>query len=264
MSMEKLMERGDVRTVGQIMEAPTPIAEAAGLLDVIARAVRDPAVDIDKMERLLAMQERVMAENAKRAFNAAFRSAKAEMGPVLKNKTNDQTRSTYADLEAIALLIDPVIDRHGFGMTFGSGPSDKPDHYRVTCDLLHEEGHERHYSADVPADNVGIKGNQNKTATHGFGSTMSYGRRYLKLLIWDIATTDDDDGQRAGRQPAYEMIDARQCAEMRKLIADADTTEEAFCDYIKVGTLPELAAANFARAKGVLTKRIAALKGARA
>ena len=52
---------------------------AGGLLEVIARAARDPNVDIDKMERLLEMQERVHARNAK----AAYYSALAEMQPSL-------------------------------------------------------------------------------------------------------------------------------------------------------------------------------------
>jgi hypothetical protein len=49
--------------------------------------------------------------------------------------------------------------------------------------LSHTAGHSRHYQADVPIDNTGPKGAQNKTMTHGFGSALSYGRRYLKLLI---------------------------------------------------------------------------------
>jgi hypothetical protein len=240
-----------------------PIDYASGLMAVIERSVRDPSVDIDKMERLLAMQERVMADAAKRAFTAAFRAAKSEMQPVVRNKRNEQTKSNYADLEAIADAIDPIIDAHGFALTFGSGTADLPDHYRVTCDALHEAGHERHYFADVPADMVGMKGNQNKTATHGFGSTMSYGRRYLKLLIFDIATKDDRDGNGSRRigDEGYQMISADQCAELRRLIASAKVTEEAFCQRIDLGTLPELAATNFEGAKSMLVKRIETIRG---
>jgi hypothetical protein len=48
---------------------------------------------------------------------------------------------------------------------------------------------------------TGPKGNQNKTATHGFGSTMSYGRRYLICLIFNITLTNEDqDGNQPGEQ----------------------------------------------------------------
>ena len=42
-----------------------PVAEAghtpSALIQVIERAARDPSVDMDKLERLLQMQERIMA-----------------------------------------------------------------------------------------------------------------------------------------------------------------------------------------------------------
>lgn len=232
-------------------EQDTAVTEySGGILALIDRAVRDQTVDIDKMERLLAMQERVMAEQSKRAFTAALRGAKREIKPVVRNKYNEQTKSRYADLEAVADAIDPIIESHGFVPTFGTGKSELADHYKVTCDLLHIDGYERHYYADVPIDMAGIKGNQNKTATHGFGSTMSYARRYLKCLIFDVVTTDNDGNR---DEPT---ISAEQCAELRRLIGQAQVTEESFCDYIKVGTLPELAARHFERAKGVLTQKI--------
>jgi hypothetical protein len=85
-------------------------------------------------------------------------------------------------LEAVSDAIDPVFRRHGFSRRSGPRTARYAGHYRVTCRLSHIGGHHRDYQADVPADTVGIKGNQNKTATHGFGSALSYGRRYLKLL----------------------------------------------------------------------------------
>jgi hypothetical protein len=227
---------------------------AGGILAVIERAVRDPSVDIDKMERLLAMQERVMSETAKREFNTAFRAAKSEMKAVVRNKFNDQTKSGYADLDAVSAAIDPVIDRHGFALTFGTGSADLPNHYRVTCDVLHEGGHERSYYADVPVDMVGIKGNQNKTATHGFGSTMSYGRRYLKLMIYDLATRDDD----GNGATTFETISAAQAKEMRDLLTAKGKSEARFvafaasnCRY-PVERIEDIRTADFAPALKVL------------
>lgn len=252
----------NVPTVGDIldgidkereMSAVAKIEESQGssVLEVIARAVRDPATDVDKMERLFALQKEFLAEQAKVAFNVSFRAAKSEMRPVVRNRHNEQTKSNYANLEAVSEALDPIIDRHGFGLTFGTGTSDKEDHYRIVCDVLHDGGHERNYFADIPADIAGIKGTQNKTLTHGFGSTMSYGRRYLKLMIFDIATKDDD-GNSAGSR---ELITADQCAELRRLIASSGATEEAFCDYARCGTLPELLAKDFERARRILQQK---------
>lgn len=199
-----------------------------GILAVIERAVRDPSVDIDKMERLLTMQERVMAEQAKRDFFAAFRAVKAEIRPVIRNRWNDQTKSGYADLEALANAIDPILEKHGFSTTFGTGKADLDGHYRVTCDLMHVGGHEKAYHADIPQDLTGIKGNQNKTATHGFGSTVAYGRRYLKLMIWDVATRDDDGNDAS----AIATVSADQVQQMRDLLEAKGKQEARFVNYV--------------------------------
>lgn len=253
------------RTVGDIIDDNAPQASgmvvdgAAGLLAVISRAASDPTTDVDKIERLMALYERMSARQAEADFNEAMSRAQNEIKPVVKNKYNEQTKSRYSNLEAVANAIDPIIHKHGFSLSYGTDVSPLEGHHRITCKVA-RGGHSEMRFADVPADIAGIKGTQNKTATHAFGSTASYGRRYLKLMIFDVATTDDDDGQRAGASPDYEMIGPDQCAELRRLIKAADTTEEAFVAHIGSGTLPELAAIHFERAKGILVKRIDAIK----
>lgn len=238
-------------------KAGTELAEvtdlSAGILNVIARAASDPGTDVDKLERLLALQERVLAREAEQAFNEAMKSAQQEMPAIKRNQKNETTRSTYTDLEALAAAMDPIIHSHGFSLSFGSGDSPLPGHYRVTCEAAHTGGHSKHYFADVPADMTGMKGNQNKTATHGFGSTMSYGRRYLKLLIFDIATTDDD-GQAASRGLT---IDDAQIACIQNMASGAGADLRRFCAYFKINAVPELPVARFTEAVNMLSQKLA-------
>jgi hypothetical protein len=245
------------QTVGEIIgerdneKTGNAIALAGGILNVIAKAAADPNTDVDKLERLLAMQERVLEREAEQAFNAAMRAAQDSMGPVLKNKSNKETHSTYADLEQISLAMDPIIHKHGFSLSFGTGDCPYPNHYRVTCEVSHTAGYTRHYQADVPIDNTGPKGTQNKTMTHGFGSALSYGRRYLKLLIFDIATTDDD-GRAAGNGGP---INAEQLAVLNGLADAVKADKIAFCKYLKVDSLRDLAAFHYNDAIHVLTQK---------
>lgn len=235
--------------------SPATITDmGGGILAVIDRAVRDPSVDVEKMERLLAMHERVMGENARRAFMVAFKDAKSEMKAVSRNKYNEQTKSGYADLDAVSAAIDPIYEKHGFSMSFGSFPATKEGHYGVSAVLMHEDGHEKSYTAEVPADMTGMKGNQNKTATHGFGSTMSYGRRYLKLMVWDIATRDDDGNEAT----SFDLITAAQAKEMRDLLNVKGKSEDRFVAFVAskcsypVSNLEDLRAADFAPVIDVL------------
>ena len=140
------------------------------LMNVIAQAARDPQVDVSKMDALLRMKREEEDRDAKRAFNRAFVACKREVGPVFRNKYNEQTKSRYADAAAVADVVDPIQERHGFSITFGTGHTDRPGYYLMVADLLHEEGHEKRYEAEIPEDKTGIKGTVNKTATHAFGS----------------------------------------------------------------------------------------------
>ena len=226
---------------------------SSGILNVIARAASDPNTDVDKLERLLAMQERVLARDAEQAFNAAMKAAQEEMPAIKRNRKNETTRSTYTDLEALSDAMDPVIHRHGFSLSFGSADSALEGHYRVTCEVAHTAGHSKHHFADVPADMTGMKGNQNKTATHGFGSTMSYGRRYLKLLIFDVSTTDDD-GNAASRGLT---IDDAQIACIQNMASAAGADLKRFCSFFKINAVPELSAAKFSDAVNMLSQKLA-------
>lgn len=232
-------------------EADAPVAMGDGILTVIARAAADPKTDVDKLERLLAMQERVLEREAKQSFDNAMRTAQEQIRPIVKNRKNPETHSRYADLEQISDLADPTIHAHGFSLSFGTTDCPLKDHYRVTCEVSHTGGFTRHYQADVPIDNTGPKGGKNKTDTHGFGSALSYGRRYLKLLIFDIKTTDDD-GRAAGNGAS---INKEQVAVLHGLAEAVGADKMAFCKYLKVDSIPEIPGFRYVEATNLLTQK---------
>lgn len=239
------------------MEAPHHSA-VTNVLQIIERAALNPNIDIEKMQRLLDMHQQMQDRDAKRQFDAAMASAQAKMPIVIKNKYNDQTRSRYANFEAIANAIAPVITEHGFSLSFGTDISPLEGHYRITCELSHVSGHSKHYQADIPADATGMKGNANKTATHAFGSTMSYGRRYLQCLIFNIATGDDADGNRA----PSETISAEQVLVIRDKLAEVGANEAKFCAIGNITRLEDMRSADFDNAMALIAKRAAKQKEA--
>lgn len=168
------------------------------LLTFIATAARDPSVDIAKFETLLRMQREILADDAKLAFNRALSQVQAETAPVLRDAENKQTNSRYAKLEAIDGMVRPIYARHGFSLSFNSEPL--PDNnIRISCDVAHDAGHTRTYNLEAGLDVAGAQGKVNKTSLHGLGSTVSYLRRYLTAMIFNIVfSNEDDDGNRGG------------------------------------------------------------------
>jgi len=241
-----------VRTDSQLAEIPEPKSANDGILAVIARAASDPSVDIDKFERLLALQERVSAQQAEREFNDAMNKAQSEIGRVVADKKNSQTGSNYASEAALDRVVRPVYSRHGFSLSFNSGKSDTDSFVKVICYCAHSEGHTRTYEIDMPADGKGAKGNDVMTKTHATGSGLSYGKRYLLKLIFNVAIGDDDDGNAAG---ATALITEPQSVTLNDLIESTGTNREKFLEYFKIVALGEMAAKDYLRALSMLKQK---------
>lgn len=175
-----------------------PKAPADDNLSLIERLVRDPSVDVDKLERFMQLHERAQARIAEERFHAAMSAAQREMRPVAADADNPQTRSRYASYAALDRALRPIYTSHGFGLSFNTLESAAADVVRVVCDVSHVDGHQKQYRIDMPADGKGARGGDVMTKTHATGAAMSYGMRYLLKMIWNVAVgEDDDDGNRA-------------------------------------------------------------------
>lgn len=214
----------DANQVTVVEEKPAEVAtqgEAGSILSVIERAALNPNVDIDKLERLYAMRERALDREAEMAFNDAMRNAQSEIKGVVRKLENKQTNSKYADIAAVNNAVMPVATSHGFSISFGTADCPIERHMRITAMVSHSGGHSRNYQADIPADGEGLKGNANKTATHAFGSTMTYGRRYLLLLIFNISTADDDGNGAGGSDQIVTQDDIQELKETGEARAES-------------------------------------------
>lgn len=201
------------------------------LLAVIERAAKDPATDVEKMERLMAMFERVQARNAEAEFTRAMISCQSKIQRIAANKENPQTRSMYATYDNLDRAIRPVYTEAGFALSFDVGES-AAEAVRVLCHVMHRDGHTRTYdSGPIPADGKGIQGNSAMTKTHAAGSAMTYGRRYLLALIFNLAFGKDDDGNGAGGSPLdkiYDKIELSQSLdELKKAYSEVEAATGA-------------------------------------
>jgi hypothetical protein len=173
---------------------------AVSLLQAITRAASDPSVDIDKMERLMQMHERIVARDAEGAFNSAMRDCQAEMRPIATDAENPQTRSKYATHGRLDGALRPIYTKYGFSISYDEGDSPKPEHVRVLAYVSHVAGHTRTYHKDIPADGKGAKGGDVMTKTHASGAADSYGKRYLLKNIWNVAIGEDDNDGNGAKQ----------------------------------------------------------------
>lgn len=236
---------------GEVVSMPPP--SATSMMDIIARAASDPSVDVAKLEKLLDMAERVQAKTAKDAYAAAMSAAQAEMRRIAPDLNNIQTRSMYASYAKLDSMIRPIYTRHGFSMSFSS-ETPAPEMVRIIARVKHALGHEEMHSLDIPADGKGARGNDVMTKTHATMSAVTYGRRGLTKMIWNLAEgkeLDDDGNGAAGNSP----ITDTEAAEINALIDDAKVDRKTFLEWIKADKVEAISARNFVKARDALVAR---------
>jgi hypothetical protein len=226
-------------------------------MDLIERLVSNPDVDVEKLQKVLDMQEHAMDKAAQRDFNAAMVVAQKNMPIVGKDKNNNQTQSKYSSYEAILKATKPVYTAAGFSVSFYEEDAKSEGEIRVCADIMHEGGCTVKRHVDIPLDNAGIAGKVNKTNTHAKGSSISYGRSYLIKMIFNIPTGDEDDGNGAGCQ----YITEEQENKLLSMIDDNDldangTYKTQLFKYLKVDSLAILPAKAFNKAKMAINAAI--------
>lgn len=184
------------------MQDDQVVLPADPMVSMIERVAMDPNADVDKLERMLAMKERMEVDQAKKDFNQALAEAQAAMPKVAANHRNDQTKSNYAKLHDIYDACKPIAAEYGFSFNAVPVAGGASGFINMKW-TLRRGSHVESEVSEVPIDDKGMKGTANKTQTHAYGSTTSYGRRYLFCAVFDIAIGDDNDGnnQQAGQAP---------------------------------------------------------------
>ena len=165
--------------------------QSATPIDILRLAVERGA-DIVQLERLMALQERWEANEARKAFNVAFSSFKAESVRIIKNKITEAgplTGRKYAELFAIVNAVTPALSQHGLSASWKI-TKDEKEWIEVTCTVQHVGGHSESVSMGGPPDNGGAK-----SMIQARASTVTYLERYtLKAITGLSEQNDDNDG----------------------------------------------------------------------
>lgn len=281
-------DRGLNATVGAVSAGSAkakPVAKAAAktqlavvqggtdnLLDSLRRIASLKSGDVAVAKEVLAMIREQEERRAQREFNEAMLACQSDLPPITRDSHNKHTNSKWAKLEKISAIADPIIRRHKFTLSYGMATSPLADHYRVVCDVSHSGGHTRRYEADVGMDSKGPKGEGNKSLAQGSGSSITYARRYLKVMIFDIVIEgEDNDGNRSRPSSSSaandRVIDGGGAVEGTALLSEAQhdklvdaiescgATRQQFCASWEIAKVADLAAEHFDRAMAACAKR---------
>jgi hypothetical protein len=199
----------------------------------------EKGAELDKLEKLMDLQVKWEANQARKAYTEAMAAFKANPPDIEKDKTvaYGNTKYNHATLANVTDKINAALSQHGLSASWVTQQADKG--ITVVCRITHVLGHYEETSLTAPADTSGAK-----NAIQAIGSTISYLQRYTILALTGLATRDmDNDGQET-----VEYIDDKQLSTIRDLMNDKDIKEDKFCEYMQVESLTAIKKTDFQKA----------------
>lgn len=163
--------------------------------DLIKQAI-DKGLDVDSLAKLMDLQERWEATQARKAFFSCFTKFQSEVPDLRKTKQvlfetkgGGKTDYHYAPLASITRQISKVLKDNE--LSYRWEITDDVNQIKVTCIVSHVSGHSEHTTMTANPDTSG-----NKQAIQARGSAIEYLKRYTLVGALGLSTADSDvDGQ---------------------------------------------------------------------
>lgn len=177
-------------------------------MDMIDRALTSGAGP-DTIERLLALQERWEANQARKAFDAAMANLRRDMPEIVKRREVDfttqkgRTNYKYEDLTSVTEALSPVMADHGLSFRWRTDTAQQGV-VSVTCIISHRDGHSEETTLSAGHDQSG-----NKNFVQAIGSTVTYLQRYTLKAAVGVSASADTDTITLTRAEAKEFRESR-------------------------------------------------------
>lgn len=240
-------------------ESPAPAENKIATIEQTPAALLALAIqkdlDMDKLERLMQMQEKWEARQAEIAFYEAYAKFQAKVPEIKKSKKVDFPSSKggrvsyyYAPLSEITKQIQEPLSANDLSYRWDIQEEQKL--ITVTCYLSHKLGHTKQNSMSAMPDESG-----NKNVIQQKGSTIQYLQRYTLIGVTGLSTADSDIDGRGPANTGPKTIDENQLANLQSLIEEVGADSENFLKFLKVESLESLPAAKYARAVKALEEK---------
>lgn len=188
----------------EIVTVDEPKAVAVTPMAMLQLAVEKGA-SVEQLERLMALQERFEANEAKKEFVQAMTRFKESPVIIEKNATVDftsqkgRTHYKHATLANVCDAIGPELSKVGISHRWETEQMDG-GMIRVTCILTHSRGHSEKVWLQAGRDESG-----NKNNIQAVGSTVTYLQRYTLLAATGMAVADQRDDDAQGGSGSHEL-----------------------------------------------------------
>ena len=147
----------------------------------------------------------------------AFAKAQAEMEAATKDSANPFFKSKYADLNSVMGAVKPAFAKHG--LAFVQVCHDADNCAKVETIIVHESGQQ------LSAGSVSVP--VSKHDAQGYGSALTYARRYSLAAAAGVGAEDDDGNAAAKAAPKKERAEEVKPDELGKKQLEASGSMDA-------------------------------------
>ncbi len=179
---------------------------------------------------------------------SALAAALPELESAKKNKANPAFKSKYADLAAMIEALEPI---RAYGLWYRQHSHESADGVTIETIYIHTSGEQ------LSAGTIFMPAT--KKDAQGFGSALTYARRYGLQTAFGLATEDDDGNAAVKAKAAPSVIDDVQWSELVQMMEAAEANTGAFCTAYGIASLKQLPADAFPRAIAQLKLKISKL-----
>lgn len=170
----------------------------------------EQGADLEKLQKLMDLQERWEANEARKAFVVAMTAFKKNPPEIMKdtqvkfkNRGGDETEYYHATLDQVCALIAPALAEHGLAHDWEMS-QEQGGQITVTCVITHEAGHSKRVSLAGMPDTSG-----GKNAIQAVASTVTYLQRYTLMAATGTAAKGQDDDGAGDAPPGKPVPEAR-------------------------------------------------------
>ena len=237
-----------------VVHEPVAVGAAVAGTDLVQLAI-EKNLDIEKLERLIALRNQEADRRAVGEFAAAMAQFQKRCPAITRGKLVDYVTKTgirikyrHAELRDIQEEIKDICS--DLGLSYSWDNVVEAGNLRCTCTVWHVAGHSRSASFVCPIANA----NPGMSDQQKYGGALTFAERYSLIQALGLVTADpDEDGE--ANVGDTEAVTEQQAHDLEMKAEELKVGKAEFLKFLGVDSFAAIRAADFPRAVNALKER---------
>lgn len=228
----QVMPDGTLGPVPAAFEMQPLSASPDGVMRLMAQMVASGR-DVDQMSKFADLIIKMRDDQARQAFSAARSAMQAECPAIVRNREHFQASRSgsgftrrWADTEQILTTLRPMLDKHGFSISWDQKMVGDGSFVEAICKLQHQDGHSESVGVPLPT----ASSSPGMSEQDKFHSAYTRAQRLALNAVLGLTETEADPD--APSVEGMEPLTDEQQKEIVRLLDETRVDFTKFCDWV--------------------------------